>query len=310
MADEIEDRGDDVIAGDELGETGDLKDEGKEQEVKEPEVKEPEVKEPEAKDKDEGITIPKARFDQAVNKARAAEKVERERADKLEAELQASKGTVDFEKLEKDVDDLEDKLEEAIKDGNIEAKQRIRREIRQKVGQMSEAKAAAYSQHATAVAVEQIRYDALVERMEVEHPELNPDLDDSFDEEKVAEVMDLKTGFEAKGESSTVALKKALKYVYGTAAPKPAEKKAEEKPDEKGQEELKKKAEDAAADRKEAAVKKSLDTKGKQPSNEKAGIDSDKAGKSGKNVDVAKMTDKDFEKLEEAEIKRLRGDDV
>lgn len=310
MADEIVDRGDDVIdTGDELGETGDLKDEGKEPEGKEPDAKEPAAKEPETKDKDDGITIPKARFDQAVNKARAAEKVERERADKLEAELQASKGTVDFEKLEKDIDGLEDKLEDAIKDGNVEAKQRIRREIRQKNSQMAEAKAAAYSQHATAVAVEQIRYDALVERMEAEHPELNPDLD-TFDEDKVAAVMVYKSDAEAAGKSSTVALKQALQAVYGNAAPKPVAKKAEEKADEKGQEDLKKKADDTAADRKEAAVKKGLDTKGKQPSNEKAGIDSDKAGKSGKSVDIVKMSDKDFEKLEEDEIKRLRGDNV
>lgn len=314
MADEIEDRGDDVIAGDELGDTGDLKDEGKVDGAEDPKGEEtPKGEAAPLKDKDEGITIPKARFDQAVGKARAGEKAQAERADKLEAELAASKGTVDFTKLEAEIDDLEDKLEEAIKDGNVEAKQRIRREIRQKNGQVGEAKAAAYSQHATAVAVEQIRYDAMVERMEVEHPELNPDLEDSFDEDKVAEVQDYKSAFEAKGESSTVALKKALKAVYGNAAPKPVEKKeepAKEKDDAKGQEDLKAKADKEAADRKAAAVTKGLDAKGKQPSNEKAGVDSDKAGKSGKSVDVSKMTDKDFDKLEEDEVKRLRGDNV
>lgn len=309
MAENNEDRGDDVIVtGDEPGDTGDLKEEGKvEGEDKSEDksgAKGEDTGEDKGEDKGDEPRIPKSRFDQAVGKARAAEKAALEKAEKLEAELAASKGTVDFAKLEKDIDDLEDKLEDAIKDGNVEAKQRIRREIRQKNGQMAEAKAAAYSQHATAVAVEQIRYDALVERMEAEHPELNPDNEDSFDEGVVAEVMDYKSAFEAKGESSTVALKKALKAVYGNA--KPAEKKEESAK----KEEPAAKAEAKAAERKEEAVKKGLDAKNKQPSNEKAGVDSDKAGKSGKSTDVTKMSEKDFDKLDEDELKHLRGDNV
>lgn len=323
MADAIEDRGDEFVAtGDEPGETGDPKDEaGKEPEgdavsnkgelttgEEKEDVKEPATKEPDDKDEPR---IPKSRFDQAVKKARDAEAKANEKAEKLEAELAATKGSVDFAKLEAEIDTLEEELEEAIKDGNVEAKQRIRREIRAKNSQVAESKAAAYSMHATAVAVEQIKYDALVERMEVEHPELNPDAEDTFDADKVAEVWDLKTGFEAKGEASTAALKKALKYVYGQA--KPAEvKKPEEKADEGKQapDDLKKKADDEAARRKAEAIKKGLDVKDKQPSNEKAGVDSNLKGKSGKDTDINKMSDKDFDKLDDAELKRLRGDNV
>lgn len=307
MADEIEDRGDAVeLLGDEAGDTASEKTEdGKEPETKEPESKEPEGEKPEGKESDEEPRIPKSRFDQAVKKARDAEKAALEKAEKLQAELSARQGTVDFDKIEGEIDALEDKLEDAIKDGNVEAKQRIRREIRAKTGQIAEAKSAAYSQYATAVAIEQIRYDAAVERMEIEHPELNPDNEDTFDEEKVKEVGELKADFEAAGQSSTVALKKAIKYVYGNAAaaPKKEEPKTEE-PD------LKKKAEEAGAKRTADAVKKGLEVKGKQPSNEKAGVDSDKAGKSGKSADINLMSDKDFDKLDEAEKKRMRGDDV
>lgn len=318
----IEDRGDDFVStGDEPGETGDLKDEaGTEVEVKDEKVEDDkgeakdddkgeEKPEPKADDKDEP-RIPKSRFDQAVKKARDAEAKANEKAEKLEAELAATKGSVDFAKLEAEIETLEDELEEAIKDGNVEAKQRIRREIRAKNGQVSEAKAAAYSMHATAVAVEQIKYDALVERMETEHPELNPDNEDTFDEDKVAEVWDLKTSFEAKGEASTAALKKALKYVFGQA--KPEAKKAEEKADESKQApaDLKKKADDEAARRKAEAVKKGLAVKETQPSNEKAGVDSNQKGKSGKDVDINKMSDKDFDRLDDAELKRMRGDNV
>lgn len=307
------DRGDDFEAtGDVPGETGDQK------EVKDAGTPDADAGDTGSEDADKGAKaeedekeprIPKSRFDQAVKKARDAEKAALEKAEKLEAELATKKGTVDYEKLEADIETLEDELEDAIKDGNIEAKKRLRKEIRAKNSAMAESKAAAYSQYATAVAIEQITYNAAVERMEAEHPELNPDID-AYDEDLAAEVVDYKTAFEAKGESSTVALKKAIKAVFGHAAPKAPEKKAEakEEEDETDKEDLKKKADAAAAKRKEDAVKKGLDTKGKQPTNEKAGIDSDKAGKSGKAVDVSKMSDKDFDKLEEDEKKRLRGD--
>lgn len=317
MADEIVDRGDEIIVdeslGDEAGDTADGKQDVKGDAGKD-EADKGEADKGEAdKGDDKGITIPKARFDQAVGKARAAEKVAQEKADKLEAELAASRGTVDYEKVEAEIDALEDKLEEAIKDGNVEAKQRIRKEIRAKNGQLTEAKAAAYSQYATAVAVEQIRYDAAVERMEIEHPELNPD-HDSYDAEKVAEVAEYKRDAEAAGKASTIALKQALKAVYGNAAPK-AKEKADDKPEAKKDDkpeakDLKEKADAEGAKRKEEAVKRGLDTKGKQPSNDKAGIDSDKAGKTAKSADVNKMSDKDFDKLDEEELKRLRGDDA
>lgn len=309
MADEIENRGDDLEPlGDESGDTlGDGDGKVGVEEPKDEPKEEPKGDEPKDEPKDDEPRIPKSRFDQAVAKARAAEKAQQERADKLEAELATRSGTVDYEKAEAKLDTLEEDLEKAIADGNVEAKVRLRKEIRQMNQQLAESRAAAYSQHATAVAVEQIRYDALVDRMETEHPELNPDNVDTFDETVVAEIMDYKSAFEAKGEASTVALKKALKAVYGTA--KPAEKK--EEPDEKDEGDLKKKADDKAAVRKGEAVKKALDTKGKQPADTgKTGLDSDKAGKSGKSVDIDKMTDKDYDKLDEAEKRRLRGDEV
>lgn len=289
-----EDKGNDLPGGG-PDETGGEED----KEVKAEVVVEEEV---EGEEKPEGDEprIPKARFDQAVGKARAAEKAATERADKLEAELKAKGGVANLDKLETDIDKLEDQLEDAVKDGNVELKNRLRREIRAKTGQIAESKAAAYSQYATAVAVEQIRYDAYVERMETEHPELNPE-GENFDEDMIDELMDYKTAFEAKGLSSSESLKKAIKAVYGTGA-KP-EVKAE--PADKKEE-----AESKAEERKEAAVKKGLETKKAQPADtRKAGLDSDKGGK-GKVVDASTLSDKDFDNLDEKEKARLRGDSL
>jgi hypothetical protein len=293
MSEAPEDRGDEdiITTGDEPGDTGDQT----KVKVEDTKSEDTKVEDTKSEDKDEP-RIPKSRFDQAVNKARAAEKVQQERADKLEAELAVKTGKVDFDKFEEELDKLEEDLEAAITDGNVEAKQRIRKEIRRKNAQLVESRTAAYSQHATAVAVEQITYNAAVATMEAEHPELNPDLD-GYDEDKVKEVMEFKTDAEAAGKSSTVALKQALRAVYGNS--KPEEKKAEEKDVDK-----------AAADRTEAAVKKALETKKSQPADTgKAGAGSDKAGKTKTSADVGKMSDKEFDKMDEAEKRKARGDD-
>lgn len=322
MSMENEDRGDEfeVATGDDAGDTADQT--NKEPEAKEPEGKEPEgdAKEPEGKEpegKDKKILIPKDRFDQAVGKARAAEKAALEKAEKLEQELKASKGQIDAEKVEKDLDDLEEKLEKAIADGNTELKTKLRRDIRNLTQALSDAKAQAHAAYATAVAIEQVRYDAVVERMETEHPELNPDNEEGYDEDIVAEIMEYKTAFEAAGKSSTEALKKALKAVYGSGKPtaevtkggKPVKgDKGDEEPEEDKAAKAKK-AEELATKRKEDAIKKALDTKEKQPADvKKAGMDSDKAGKAQGPKNVADMSDKDFDKLTDEEKAKLRGD--
>jgi hypothetical protein len=140
--------------------------------------------------------------------------------------------------------------------------------------------------------------------MEAEHPELNPDNEEGYDEDAVAEIAELKEAFEAKGASSSEALTKSLRLYYKGAKPK-------DEPKEEAKDESKKsEAEEEAARRKAEAVKKGLDTKGKQPSDKKTGLDSDKAGKKSKEADITKLSDEEFAKLDKEEKKRMRGDIV
>lgn len=248
---------------------------------------------------DKAITIPKDRFDKAVGKARAEAAAAAKRADELQAKLDAQNGTADAAKIEAKLDKLEDDLEAAIADGNVEAKKRIRAEIRAANQQLAEGRAAAHATRASAVAIEQIRYDALIDRLEAEHPELNPE-DDSYSEEIVTELWDIKEAFEAKGASSSEALKKAIK-VYYKGSPAPAKEDKEDKGDDKG--------DDEAAKRREAAIKKALETKKKQPSDtKKVGLDSDGAGKKDDKIDLTKLSDAEFDKLTPEQIKAARGD--
>lgn len=246
--------------------------------------------------KSKKIYIPKERFDSAVKKARLAEEAAVKRAEALETQLKAQQGKVDAEKIDKEIDELSDKLDDAVRDGVKEEAKRLRAEIRAKTQMLADARAEVKAQYATAMAVEQIRYNALVDRMEIEHPELNPDNEDTFDEELVAEVSELKTAFEKSGLSSSESLSKALKAVYRNG-PKPADEKKVD-------------AKDKADDRKADSVAKGLDTKKKQPPGPgiKAGASSDKAGKKEASLNVGRMSDKEFDKLPEDERKRARGD--
>ncbi len=246
--------------------------------------------------KNKDIMIPKGRFDDAVKKERErAEKADR-RAQELEEELNASRAVVDTKKLESDIDDLEEQLDKALADNDPAEKKRLRAEIRAKTTELADAKAEARSRYSIAVAVEQVRYDNAVAALEAAHPELNPDSDD-YDEDVTDSIKELKTAYEATGIASSVALTKAAKLVFASLPKKEADKPKEED----------KETPEAAAKRKEEAIKTAMAAKGKQPPNSRdVGRSSDKAGR-GK-LDLSKMSDADFDKLTPAELAEMRGD--
>lgn len=318
MTEEIIDRGDgDIDANGKADDTADLTPEELAAAEKElalenetPEAK-AEREKVEKAEKEKNITIPKARMDEAVGKARKEAQAAIDRADALEAQLKASTGMADVAKLEEQIDTAEDKLEKAIADGNVELKQALRKEIRALNRQISDSGAAAHAARATATAVEQVRYEATVTQLELDHPELNPDNEDTYDAEKVAELSELKAGFEALGHSSSDALRKALKAVYRDG-PKPAAADDDGKTDEEKQAEAEAKAKrvaEKAAEIKAAAVAKALAAKGKQPVDQKkTGLESDKGGQKSKDKPVSKMSDKEYDALPEEEKARARGD--
>lgn len=249
---------------------------------------------------DEKVAIPKSRFDEAVKKEREAREAAESTAKELQAQLDANKIAVDTVKLEGEIEKLEDELDAAMADNQIEEKKRLRKEIRSRQEAISEARAEQRSRYATAVAVEQIRYDALLDRLETAHPEINADHDD-YNEQIAADVLDLKSAYEAKGLGSAEALRKAASFVFKEVA-------KVEKPKEPPKEDEKAKAE-AAAKRKEEAIAKGLAArKGQPPKSGTAGIDSPGAGGAVTKATLAKLSDADFDKLTKEELAVLRGD--
>lgn len=300
MTQEANDRGDaDVVSSDDTNDIVVDQDKVVNENDKVDKEEELELDEGEEKPKKK-ILIPKDRFDQGIAKARKEAEAEKNRADQAEARLRAQEGELKEDEVNAAIDVLEEELENAVKDGNTEAKARIRKEIRALSQQLTDSKAAVHAIRATAVAIEQVRYDAAVSLAEKEHPELDPD-GDSYDEELVGELSEVTAAFVSRGLSSSESLKKALKVVYRGAKVPVVEKEDKEVEETDVEKEAKQ--------RKADAVERGLKAKGKQPADQsKTGLNSDKQGKKGDGIDVTKISDKDFDKLSPEDLKKLRGD--
>lgn len=226
------------------------------------------------------------------------------------ATAKVAKGRVNpLEAIDSRLEAIDDELEKAADDNDKAKIRALRKEERQLGAKRTEILVAGASTAASRQAVEQSRYDTVVEAIEEEFPWLNPDNREAedpaekFNPKLAREVREMTAGFEAVGYSPSKALMKAMKYFSGDdRTPK---KGAVE--DDVDDESLRKNVVKRKTD-----VVRNIETANKTPpSMRKAGADSDKAGtgKEGK-INVARLTDDDFAKLPESTKARLRGDEV
>lgn len=245
--------------------------------------------------------IPKARFDEVNRKAREREAALQARIAELEKQATKEVAVQDAAKLEKEVEDLEEEYQKLLDDGKTDKAKEVMRQIRLKERQIVTMEAEHKSERARVQAIEQLKFDNLVEKLESEYPVLNPD-SDAFDEVKVEEVVFLRQSFERSGLSSTAALAKAVKYVLGDAQKKPEAKEDDEARDGIGS---KKKVDE----RRKEQIKKNIDAATKQPPKlGEAGMDSNKKGGGIDSSNVNDMTEEEFNALPAATKARLRGD--
>lgn len=245
------------------------------------------------------LRVPKARFDEAVNKARARETALLEEIEKLKGGKAQSEVVKAVSEHRKKIDELQDKYEDLILDGKKDEARKIRKQVEAMRDELVEYQTNTKSAAARAAAVEDLTYNAALAGLEATYPALNPE-SESFDEEKTDEVATLLNAFVKAGSKRPDALKKAVRYVFGA----PPEKK-----DTSAAEAAAKKLADERA---EAARKKAADADKKQPADMKGvGKDSDKGG-SGKEtgVDIMRLSQDKFAKLDEETKAKLRGDEV
>lgn len=208
---------------------------------------------------------------------------------------------------EDSVASMEKEYSSLLADGKLEAATakmaEIRRTERSIITQQSALDLAAVE----ARAVETVRYNTTLERVEDAYPALNPDGQD-YDKDVMAEVVDLKMSFQARGYTPSVALQRAVKYVMGepTTTRQAAATTATARVDKAAVEK-----EVAVGARKAGQVAKNIDAALKTPpSTAKIGIDSDKIGGGVNAKNVMNMSYKDFSKLDDATLSAMRGDEL
>ena len=300
------DRGDDVKSpldgagkGDKLDPDEDDKSKDKDDLDKEGEETEEEkaerLKAEEAAEKAKRIRIPKSRFDEALGKAKQREAALLEEIEKLKGGQQASATAKAVRDMRTEIDKLQDKYEDLILDGKKDEARKIRKQVDAMREDLVEYQTSVKSDAARKAAVDELSYNAQLAGFEAKYPALNPEHED-FDEDQTNEVATLLNAFVKSGTKRADALAKAVKYVLGN----PPEQKVSDA------------AKALAEERARKAREKAAEANTKQPPNTtKVGLDSDKAGKGGEQgIDVMRLSQDKFAKLDEETKAKLRGDEL
>ena len=249
-------------------------------------------------EKKKRIRIPKSRFDEALGKAKQREQALLDEIEKLKGGQQASATAKAVKDMRTEIDKLQDKYEDLILDGKKDEARKVRRQVEELREDLTEYQTNTKSEAARKAAIDEMSYNAQLAGYEAKYPALNPEHED-FDEDKTDEVATLLNAFVKAGQKRADALAKAVKYVLG--APPAAGKGGDDD-----------KAKELADQRAAEARKKAADANKKQPPDGKnVGLDSDKAGGGkGGDVDVLRLSQDKFAKLDEETKAKLRGDTI
>lgn len=247
---------------------------------------------------DKGRYIPKDRFDEAVRKERSEKEALAARLKEFEEKEAQRTVAADFEQANKQIKEMIKQHTSLLADGELDKASDLMEKILGMQAEITERKAEAKAMSAKNQAKEEVRYDALVAKLEADYPQINPDSAD-FDQATIRNVQALMNGLiQAERLSPSAALKEAVETLLGAA------KKAEDTTS-------KQKAEDLGMRRKEEAVKKALDAKTKQPASTKdVGMDHDKQGGALDASAIMKMTQEEFARLPDSKLSEMRGDFV
>lgn len=222
--------------------------------------------------------IPRARFNEVNDRAKAAER----RAQELEARLNATvpPSEYDFESKEREYMD-------AVLEGDHQKALGIRRDIRAAEMELARTVAAAQATQAKEATKAELEFEQTVASIEADYPAFSQ-TSEAYNQELVDEALELHAGFVSRGYSPAAAMRKAVTYVAKvngliakSDAPAPAP---------------------AAPKRGPSTVKSKLDIAASQPPVQ--------SGVSGGEVepDYVNLSDSEWDALPKATIARLRGD--
>lgn len=273
----------------EVEEAAELEDTTETEKVEEVEqVEEPEAKKP---------MVPKSRLDEVLAKTRKLQ----EQIDALTAEKEAP--APDPAPQPYDFDAKELLYQDHVLNGETEKAVALRKEIRAaEKTQLEYEMGQKFNQHTTQN--QQLNELQIVaNEMEAKYPIFSKNSED-FNETYTNEVVELRDAFVNNGSAPAEALKKAVNYVVKTYNIDAPEEKTETSTlSEQSKQPAPKQVDQVAKKRKE--VKKKLKAAESQPP-DMPGESSAAHGE--KTVDIASMSEDEFNALPEATLKRLRGD--
>jgi hypothetical protein len=226
------------------------------------------------------------------NKTREAEY--QARIKELETTQAKLKVAEDLTEAEGKLAEMEEQYAQLLLDGSAKDAARIRQEMRQLERAIYSQQSAQASLQAKEAAKEEIRYDSTVSTLELVYPEINPDAEE-YDVEAVDEVLALHRGLVNQGLPPSMAVQRAVKYVFGERTKATADAPQEEK----GLQRIK----DTKSRNVEAAKKQPASTA-------KVGADSDKLGGGVNEASILKMNYDEFSQLSEDALAKMRGDYV
>ena len=297
------DRGDNLEVAEDILDTPETVEEVKEAPEVDEKVEdkaEESAQEQDEKPRDEkGKFIPTSRHKQILESERAGREAAERKLAELQAQLKQVDRNADTEKLEAEIVGLEKQHSKLLMDGDHEAAADLMTQIRLKERTIAIQGATHLSAQAKNEAREEIRMDAAIESLETTYDVLNP-ASEGFDQDLVDFVLSTQQSLMVSERlSPSAALIKAAQKVMNKLG-------SRTEPDAgKGLA-----AGKVAQDRKQEQVVKNVDAAKRQPpSMKESGIDSDKAGITGK-VDYTRLTADERAALPAATRARLRGDSL
>ena len=233
-------------------------------------------------------------------------KKERARREELEAQLsqsragqQMAQANEDLSRVEDELVAMEAKYNDLLAEGDTQTAAQLMTQIRRKNAELNSITAAQRDAEVMARAVEKVRFDEALDRIEEAYPELDPESEE-YDEDTYQDVYDLMVAGRQRGLSATKALQRAVARVMGaeTTAQKRATT-ATPRVDEN----------DVASRRRGEAVRRNLDAARRTPpATHRISANNDAAGGALTAKAVMSMSEDDFEKLSDKDLARLRGD--
>lgn len=263
---------------------------------------------PDDKDPKKDTRLPLSRHKAILAKEREAREALETKLAQYEKGNQVAVINEDITKAETKVASLDEEYTKLITDGEHGKAAAKMQEIRKLEREIADAKGDLKAAAATAQAVEKVRYDTTVDRLEAAYPVLDPQHDD-HDAEKTQDVLDLASTYRTRGLTPAAALQKAAKTLLGAETKKQTEAIERKARVDEDEVEAETKRQAKELERKQAQVKKNLDASKAQPADTtKRGADTDKAGGGIHPKDVMKMSQDDFNKLDEETLSKMRGD--